>query len=226
MTIHTQLLYDCFDLFFRGATAPTGFFVALVTRKNPDTLDAADATNEGGGLVGIPVTGHVYSAGQLIRIDGTEHYDGEWFISATTANKVLIAASYTAEIFSGSETIYQAPDPDNDTMADLVEIPAGNGYTSGGIAIARNSTDFDSLAIDADNNRVDLQLKDIAFTASGGTLPSSGNAFYAVLTGLGATVANRKIYASCWLNSANGVSANTGNSIAIVNMTIRAASGS
>src|SRR5690606_19283105 len=96
---------------------------------------------------------------------------------------------------------------DTDTLDDLDEIAAGNGYTSGGIQINRDSTDFDTWTEDDVNDRAIIQLKDLVWTASGGTLPASGNgARYAVLTDDDETVADREVYAFWDLGSERTVS--------------------
>lgn len=85
-----------------------------------------------------------------------------------------------------------APSADTNTMGDLTEIAAGNGYTSGGFQLSRNSTDFDTWTEDDGNDRGLVQIKDVSWTASGGNLPSSGNgARYAALLDDTATVASR-----------------------------------
>ena len=59
-----------------------------------------------------------------------------------------------------------APDADTDTMGDVTEISAGNGYTSGGYQLSKNSTDFDTLTEDDTNDRGLVQVKDVVWTAS------------------------------------------------------------
>jgi len=87
----------------------------------------------------------------------------------------------------------EAPNADWDTMTGRSEIPSGNGYTSGGIAVARDNVDFDVLTEDDGNDRALVQIKDITWTASGGNLPSAGNgARYAVLLTDEATVGSRQ----------------------------------
>ena len=79
--------------------------------------------------------------------------------------------------------------------AEVDEIVAGNGYTAGGISLARNSTDFDVLTEDDTNDRALIQLKNIVWTAAGGNLPASGaGARYAVLTDDNATQTLREVY--------------------------------
>jgi len=113
-----------------------------------------------------------------------------------------------------------APDQDTNTMSDLTEIAAGNGYTSGGYQLTKNSTDFDVLNEDDSNDRGDIQIKDVVWTASGGTIPDSGDgARYAVLTDDDGTVANREIYAYWDLASARSVS--DGQTLTLQNLELR-----
>ena len=87
-----------------------------------------------------------------------------------------------------------APTADINTMAELTEIAAGNGYTAGGYELTPGSTDFDVHTEDDDNDRGLVQIKDLVWTASGGGLPGSGDgARYAVLTDDNATPASREI---------------------------------
>lgn len=88
-----------------------------------------------------------------------------------------------------------APTADTNVKSDLTEVATGNGYTAGGISIARNSTDFDVLTEDDTNDRALIQLKDMVWTASGGNLPGSGSgARYAALTDDNVTLASREVY--------------------------------
>lgn len=88
-----------------------------------------------------------------------------------------------------------APVADTNTLSQLTEIAAGNGYTSGGISLTRNSTDFDVWTEDDTNDRGLLQIKDLVWTASGGPIPASGSgARYSVLTDDNVTVGSREIY--------------------------------
>jgi hypothetical protein len=88
-----------------------------------------------------------------------------------------------------------APTVDTNTMSDLDEITAGNGYPSGGVVVNRNATDFDSITEDDSTNRGIAQLKDYIITASGGNIPPSGDGFrYIVLTDNNASVAAREVY--------------------------------
>ena len=104
-------------------------------------------------------------------------------------------------------TAATAPTSDTNTFSELTEIAAGNGYTTGGYQLSRNSTDFDTLTEDDTNNRADIQIKDIVWTASGGSIPASGSgASYAVLLGDNATISSREVWAFWDLTSARTVS--------------------
>ena len=99
------------------------------------------------------------------------------------------------------------PDADTNLMSDLNEIAAGNGYTSGGIAVERSAVGWDTLSEDDANDRGSIQAKDIVWTASGGSIPSSGlGARYAVLTDDNGTVSLREVYAFWDLSTARSVS--------------------
>jgi hypothetical protein len=100
-----------------------------------------------------------------------------------------------------------APTPDTNTFGELTEIAAGNNYNSGGAPVARNATDFDVLTEDDTNDRALIQLKDITWTASGGSLPASGGgARYACLLDDNATPASRQVVATFDLVSDRTVS--------------------
>lgn len=91
-------------------------------------------------------------------------------------------------------TSASAPTPDTNLMSDHTQIAAGNGYTSGGYQLTPNTTDFDVATEDDANDKLILQIKNVVWTASGGSIPASGNgARYAVLTDDNATPANRII---------------------------------
>lgn len=99
------------------------------------------------------------------------------------------------------------PTVDTNTFSELTEIAAGNGYTAGGTSLTKNSTDFDVLTEDDTGDLGKVQLKDITWTASGGTLPASGNgARWAILTDDNATQGSRLVLAWWDLTSDRSVS--------------------
>lgn len=100
-----------------------------------------------------------------------------------------------------------APTADTNTLSELTEIAAGNGYTAGGYQLTPGNTDFDSLVENDTNDRSELQLKDIVWTAAGGSIPASGGgARYAVLLTDEATVGNRQVICAWDLVSDRSVS--------------------
>lgn len=132
-----------------------------------------------------------------------------------------VAAQIPTTFYVALCTSATAPTADTNTLSELTQIAAGNGYTSGGIAVARNNTDWDVLTEDDTGDQAILQIKDLVWTASGGTLPASGGgARYAVLTDDNATVASRRIIAFWDLVSDRSVS--SGQSLTLQNCEIDA----
>ena len=72
------------------------------------TLNNAAAVDKGGGLVGIPLTGHGYSEGEILLLNGSTNYDGVYTLpsqSSGDANEIIITAVYQAETFAGTEIV-------------------------------------------------------------------------------------------------------------------------
>ena len=87
------------------------------------------------------------------------------------------------------------PTADTNLVSDMTEIAVGNGYATGGQSVNRNATDFDVYTEDDTNDWALVQLKDFAWTASGGPIPSDSNgATYAIVTDDNATVGSRNVY--------------------------------
>jgi len=100
-----------------------------------------------------------------------------------------------------------APTCDINTFGELTEIAAGNGYTTGGYQLTPGSTDFDVINEDDSGDLAKIQIKDIVWTASGGSIPDSGNgARYAVLLDDNETVGSRLVLAYWDLVSDRSVS--------------------
>ena len=122
----------------------------------------------------------------------------DWVYRAATIPTVFYVALVTSAV---------APTADTNTFGQLTEIAAGNGYTTGGISIARNATDFDVLTEDDGSDIAFVQIKDTVWTASGGSIPASGGgARYAVLLDDNVTVASRLVLAFYDLTSDRTVS--------------------
>jgi hypothetical protein len=83
---------------------------------------------------------------------------------------------------------------DINTFSQLTEIPAGNGYTAGGVLLTRDATDFPTLSEDDTGNIGKIAVKDLIWTADGGPLPLSGTgARYLVFCDNNATPASREV---------------------------------
>lgn len=85
------------------------------------TVDAAAAVDKTGGKVGIPVTGHKLPAGVQVTLAGTVNYNGAHTVDVdTTANEIVIVATYIAEVFTGAETATVAEDWEDVIDAALI----------------------------------------------------------------------------------------------------------
>lgn len=138
---------------------------------------------------------------------GKFHVLGVTFRNATEKTNYYIALVTSAT----------APTPDTNTLSQLTEIANGNGYTTGGYQLTPNSTDFDTLTEDDSGDKGLVQIKDVAWTASGGTLPGSGSgARYAVLIDDNATVGSREVYA--WWDLSSDRSVSSGQTLTLQNL--------
>lgn len=128
---------------------------------------------------------------------------GKFRMLGRTYQGVALPTNYYVALFTSATS----PNADTNLISDLTQITAGNGYTSGGISLSKNSTDFDVLTEDDTNDRGLIQIKDLVWTASGGALPSGGSgARYAGLTDDNVTVNSREVYHFFDLSSDRSVS--------------------
>ena len=164
----TRGVYEMLKEYFINGAAKK---MALCEESNKQTLDAEAVVDKGSGKVGIQCDAHGYAVGALICIEGSTNYDDQHFVHGdTTANEIVIEATYVSETMAGTETIHEAPGPASNTLAALDECPAGNGYSAGGNSISG----FDTHTEDDANFKAFLQWLDVVFTADGGNLPASG----------------------------------------------------
>lgn len=111
----------------------------------------------------------------------------EWALRGGTVPTTFYVALVTDAV---------VPTADTNTKSELTEIVNGNGYTTGGIAVNNDSTDWDTLTEDDGNDRGLIMIKDLVWTASGGAIPGSGDgASYAVLTDDNGTQGSREVLA-------------------------------
>lgn len=130
------------------------------------------------------------------------------------------AATAPTNYYARLVTSATAPTADTNTASELTEIASGNGYTAGGISLSKNATDFPNLTEDDINDRATIDIKDLVWTASGGSLPGSGSgARWLVITDDNVTDGSREIYFYFDLTSDRTVS--DGQTLTITNAEIR-----
>lgn len=135
----------------------------------------------------------------------------EWALRGATIPTTFYVSLFTSAV---------APTADTNTKSQLTEIASGNGYTTGGIAVNNDSTDFDTLTEDDANDRGLIQVKDLVWTAAGGSLPSSGSgARYACMTDDNVTQGSREILFYWDLGADYSVS--SGQTLTLQNLEIR-----
>lgn len=110
------------------------------------------------------------------------------------------------------------PTADTNTFSDLTEVTAGNGYTAGGFSLNRDGTDFDVLTEDDTGDQAFIQIKNVAWTASGGDLPSAGAARWAILTDDNVTQSAREVYA--WWDLVSNRVVSVGQTLTLVDLQI------
>lgn len=90
--------------------------------------------------------------------------------------KLLLDSFYRATNTPTSFKLLLLTSAPNFTMGDFdsIEIANGNGYTTGGQTVNRDSTDFDVWVEDDANNDAEIIMKEFSWTASGGPIPSTG----------------------------------------------------
>lgn len=94
------------------------------------TLDNAAATDQGSGLVRIPITGHGIVAGSHVYISGSTNYDGDYVVAAVATDTIDVYATFTAETFAGTETWGTRVYPDvGKTAFQLTEVRFHAGGT-------------------------------------------------------------------------------------------------
>jgi hypothetical protein len=129
---------------------------------------------------------------------------------------VAVPANYYVALVTSAT----APTVDTNTLSELTEIAAGNGYTAGGYQLTPGTTDFDSNTENDTLDRAETQIKDVVWTASGGSIPASGSgARYAVLTTNEGTVSARQILMFWSLGSDRTVS--DGQPLSLINLEFR-----
>ena len=83
-------------------------------------------------------------------------------------------------------TTASAPTQDTNTLSQLTQVntQTAYGYTAGGIAVERSATGFDTVTEDDSGDLASFKIKDLVWTANGGSISSIS---YAVLVDDNAT---------------------------------------
>jgi hypothetical protein len=135
---------------------------------------------------------------------------------ANTAQSGAIPSNYYVHLLLDRES----PTAGTNTLGNVTQIADGNGYNTSGYTINRDTTDWDTQTEDDSTTIAYLQLKDVVWTAAGGTLPSAGSgARWAVLTNDDATLGDREVYFYWDLSSEREVS--TGQTLTLQNCETR-----
>lgn len=93
---------------------------------------------------------------------------GKYLMQACYFNAMAAAAPFKAVLITGT-----VPTADTNLLSQLTECPEGNGYTTGGISVAQAAPDLVVTEDDA-NDLSSTVVKDLQWTASGGSIPISG----------------------------------------------------
>ena len=129
-------------------------------------------------------------------------------------------ATMPSNFYIGLVTNATAPTKATTVFSGLTEITAGNGYVTGGFQLTPNATDFNNLVENDTLDRAELQIKDVAWTASGGPIPLSGSgASYAVMLDDNVTIGSRVVYG--WWNLGSARAATDGQQIILKDLELR-----
>ena len=117
---------------WRVSTEPTSEPVTLAEVKRDRRIDpdsgsnlspnaAGPAVDKAGGLVGIPVTAHGLNDLEWISNERFVNYNGDFRIDTTSsANEIVIAATFVAETFDGNELITTPAAADDEVLVGLI----------------------------------------------------------------------------------------------------------
>jgi hypothetical protein len=124
---------------------------------------------------------------------------GKWLMCEWVFRGVALPSNFYVAL------VQSPPDQDTNLLSDLTEVPDLNGYTEGGVVLNPDGTDFDQNDENDTDDRNELQIKDVTWTATGDLPSSGGGATHAVLLDDNATPADRFVLAYWDLGGARSV---------------------
>ena len=93
-------------VFLLGSVDGTVFFAVDEYTYAAGTVNNAAAVDVGGGVVGVPYTGHGFTYMDNIVLDGSTNYEGTYLVlDSSTADQINVIATYAAETFAGTEVL-------------------------------------------------------------------------------------------------------------------------
>ncbi len=130
-----------------GATEPIWPDMHQFTLALTKTINAGDAVDNGDGTVTIPMGANLFKTGDAVTITGSVNYDGDYTLpnqATATESNILITATYTAETFTGTETVQITGAKAIDNGDGTVNLPLpAHGYVAGQTVTISNSTNYD-----------------------------------------------------------------------------------
>jgi len=103
------------------------------------------------------------------------------------------------------------PTEDTKVFSELEEIATGNGYSTGGIPVARNAVNFAGTFEDDVNDLAAVGMALVSIVATGGTIPSSGDGIsYLVFLDNDPVIADREVYGFAQFSGTEKIVPDTG----------------
>lgn len=191
---YAQIVIDRTVFHTDGGQVPVYGAIRYMDLTDDDGLLLARFDLDEDGII-IPINKQLAITNATIRLYKVTA-DGATF----TLNGLKGLLQWAFEQTGAPTTFYLAlltPDsPWGETLGACEEIPIGNGYNEGGIAVARSTTGFIELDNDWQPVRhASIEIAQKLFETAGGQLPRYGFAQKAALTMDGTPISSRKVIA-------------------------------
>lgn len=112
---------------FTGMTGPTNAG-STMTETTKGVL-SGNAIDEPGAYVGLPINNNGLAqsmVGEMVRVEGSDNYNDELVIYQVRKNKVVVSATYVAELFTGNEQVYVGVEDGTNISLAYVAASSGN----------------------------------------------------------------------------------------------------